>query len=125
MKRVACQHIVRMAQPLSEDAIFMCGRKLLIAEGKISFTVSSDGVEVKFPTTRKVSSELDVPHYYVLPYFAGLEANGYLTRTERVGIFTTQAGSRRLFTGMSDEELVLVERILGKKVLDALFEKEA
>lgn len=110
-----------MAQPLSEDAIFACGRKLLITEGKISFTVSSDGIEVKFPTTRKISAELDVPHYYVLPYFAGLEANGYLTRTERVGIFTTPAGSRRLFTGISDEELSEIEAILGKKVLDALF----
>ncbi|ABN06642.1 hypothetical protein Mlab_0468 [Methanocorpusculum labreanum Z] len=124
MKRAACQHIFLMAQPLSEDAIFTCGRKLLIAEGKISFTISSDGIEVKFPTTRKISTELDVPHYYVLPYFAGLEANGYLTRTERVGIFTTPAGSRRLFTGISDEEQAQVEKILGRKIMDALFETE-
>ena len=113
-----------MAQPLSEDVIFTCGRKLLIAEGKISFTVSSEGIEVKFPTTRKVSMELDVPHYYVLPYFAGLEANGYLTRTERVGIFTTPAGSRRLFAGLSEEEQTQVEKILGRKLLVALFWKD-
>lgn len=56
---------------------------------------------------------MDVPHYYVLPYFAGLETQGFLTRTERVGIFTTPAGTKRLFSGMSDAELAGIEAVCG------------
>lgn len=109
-----------MTVVLSEELIFNCGRKILLSEGKISFTVSSEGLEIKFPTTRKISAELNVPHYYVMPYFAGLEENGFLTRTERVGIFTTQKGSKMLFAGMSEAEKAQTEKILGRKMTEAL-----
>ncbi|NTU99639.1 MAG: hypothetical protein HGA55_00745, partial [Methanoregulaceae archaeon] len=56
-------------------------------------------LSIKFPTTRRLADELGVPHYYVLPYFAMMEQEDLVTRAERVGIMTTQKGSRK-YMGM-------------------------
>ena len=98
---------------LSEDTIFACARTLILEDDELSLQVSSSGIKVKFPTTRRIAEHMDVPHYYVLPYFAGLETQGFLTRTERVGIFTTPAGTKRLFSGMSEEELSRIAAVCG------------
>ncbi|MBO5367481.1 hypothetical protein J6A32_02535 [Methanocorpusculum sp.] len=98
---------------LSEENIFACARTLILEDGELSLQVSAAGIKVRFPTTRRIAEHMDVPHYYVLPYFAGLETQGFLTRTERVGIFTTPAGTRRLFSGMSDDELARVKSVCG------------
>jgi DNA-binding FadR family transcriptional regulator len=67
---------------------------------------------VRLPTTRRIAERLGVPHYYVLPLIGVLEADGLLTRTERVGIRTTPAGTRRLFDlideGYRDEARALL-----------------
>lgn len=102
-----------MDSHLSEDSIFACARTLILEDGELSLQVSAAGIKVKFPTTRRIAEHMDVPHYYVLPYFAGLETQGILTRTERVGIFTTPAGTNRLFSGMSEEELAKIVSICG------------
>lgn len=94
-----------MNTPLSEEVIFSCARRILSEDAVLTLQISKTGVRVKFPTTRRIAEKLAVPHYYVLPYFAGLEARGCLTRTERVGIFTTPEGTKELFSGMSGEEL--------------------
>ena len=98
---------------LSEDTIFACARTLILEDGELSLQVSADGIRVRFPTTRRIAERMDVPHYDVLPYFAGLETQGFLTRTERVGIFTTPAGTKRLFSGMSADELARIEAVCG------------
>lgn len=98
---------------LSEDNIFACARSLILEDRELSLQVSADGIKVRFPTTRRIAERMDVPHYYVLPYFAGLETQGFLTRTERVGIFTTPIGTKRLFSGMSEIELADLEAVCG------------
>ena len=109
-------------EPLSEESVFAAGRALLLEEGRISLCISSDGIEIKFPATRRIAAYLDVPHYYVLPYFAGMEAGGLLNRVERVGISTTPAGSKKLLTGMSAEETARARTILGPNMLSALLQ---
>ena len=68
---------------------------------------------------------MDVPHYYVLPFFAGLETQGFLTRTERVGIFTTPEGTKRLFSTMSDDELLRVREVCGEDLFRLLVNADA
>lgn len=102
-----------MDSNLSEDSIFACARTLILEDGELSLQVSAAGFKVKFPTTRRIAEHLDVPHYYVLPYIAGLETQGFLTRTERVGIFTTPAGTNRLISGMSSDELAKIATVCG------------
>ncbi|MBE6507549.1 MAG: hypothetical protein E7Z72_06490 [Methanocorpusculum parvum] len=89
-------------------------------DGELSLQVSASGIKVRFPTTRRIAERMDVPHYYVLPYFAGLETQGFLTRTERVGIFTTPAGTKRLFSGMSDAELARIKAVCGGELYKIL-----
>lgn len=105
---------------LSEDSIFACARTLILEDGELSLQVSAEGMRVRFPTTRRIAERMNVPHYYVLPYFAGLETQGFLTRTERVGIFTTPAGTKRLFTGMSADELARIEAVCGRELYQIL-----
>ena len=105
---------------LSEDTIFACARTLILEDGELSLQVSADGIRVRFPTTRRIAERMDVPHYYVLPFFAGLETQGFLTRTERVGIFTTPEGTRRLFSDMSDAELLRVREVCGEALFHLL-----
>jgi len=105
---------------LSEDNIFACARTLILENGELSLQVSASGIKVRFPTTRRIAERMDVPHYYVLPYFAGLETQGFLTRTERVGIFTTPAGTKRLFSGMSDAELARIKAVCGGELYKIL-----
>ena len=81
-------------EPLSEESVFAAWRVLLLEEGRISLGISSDGIEIRFPATRRIAAYLDVPHYYVLPYFASMEAGVLLNSVERVGISTTYAGSK-------------------------------
>lgn len=105
---------------LSEDTIFACARTLILEDGELSLQVSAEGIRVRFPTTRRIAERMDVPHYYVLPYFAGLETQGFLTRTERVGIFTTPVGTKRLFVGMSADELARIEAVCGRELYQIL-----
>ncbi len=109
---------------LSEDNIFACARSLILEDGELSLQVSADGIKVRFPTTRRIAERMDVPHYYVLPYFAGLETQGFLTRTERVGIFTTPIGTKRLFSGMSVEEIAALKAVCGGDLYSLLFSAE-
>ena len=112
-----------MSVSISEEIVFACGRKLLLAEDKIIFSVGCDGIEIKFPTTRKIAETLEVPHYYVLPYFSSMEEKGILTRTERVGIYTTPKGTKNLFENIGAEEKTRLEKKVGKEICSVLFSK--
>ena len=104
---------------LTYDEIFEAAIKILLfIDRGITVHFSKDDVRIKFPTTRKLSEYLKIPHYYVLPYFATMEKEDFITRVERVGIFTTKQGSKKLIGMMVAKYREELEAIFGK----ALFE---
>ena len=58
---------------LSVDVLFDAAVRIQLAERSISITFSYETIRIKFPTTRRLAEFLEVPHYYVLPYFAMME----------------------------------------------------
>ena len=90
---------------LSVDVLFDAAIRIQLAERSISVTFVQDEVRIKFPTTRRLAEFLEVPHYYVLPYFAMMEQEELVTRAERVGILTTAKGSRKMIALMKDKYL--------------------
>lgn len=90
--------------PLSIEILFSSAVKLfLVEEHSISLTFTQDGIRIRFPTTRRLAEYLNVPHYYILPYFAMMEEQELVTRAERVGILTTKTGSERMITIMKEQ----------------------
>ena len=77
---------------------------------------SSDGIHIRFPTTRRLAEYLEVPHYYILPYFAMMEEQELVTRAERVGILTTNKGTDRLIAVMRDLHPQESAAVLGEKI---------
>jgi DNA-binding transcriptional regulator YhcF (GntR family) len=99
---------------LDVEAIFAAALGIqLNIEKSISITFSSSGVSIKFPTTRRLAEFLDVPHYYVLPYFAMMEQDALVTRAERVGIMTTTKGTKKLISLMIQKYRRESEALLG------------
>ncbi|HPJ73265.1 MAG TPA: hypothetical protein PLM96_06125 [Methanoregulaceae archaeon] len=81
---------------LNIDLIFDAAIRIhLLIDGAITLNISGEDIRIKFPTTRALADFLGVPHYYVLPYFAMMEENQLVTRAERIGIFTTTAGTKK------------------------------
>ncbi|MFY9801119.1 MAG: hypothetical protein WAK10_07720 [Methanoregula sp.] len=108
---------------LSVDILFDAAIRIQLAERSISFTFSQDTVRIKFPTTRRLAEFLEVPHYYVLPYFAMMEEEELVTRAERVGIMTTVKGSRKMIDLMMVKYLQETEDIIGKPVFQEIIKK--
>jgi DNA-binding transcriptional regulator YhcF (GntR family) len=106
---------------LSIDVIFEAAIRIQLLEEKaLTLVFSSEGLSIKFPTTRRLADDLNVPHYYVLPYFAMMEQEDLVTRAERVGIMTTQKGSRKfvgMLTGKWHDE---AEALLGTAILEEI-----
>ena len=99
---------------LSIDLIFESVLRIHLFEEKaISVTFTGSGIRIKLPTTRKLAEFLDVPHYYVLPYFAMMEQEALVTRAERVGIMTTPAGTERYLALMKERYPAEGVAILG------------
>jgi Mn-dependent DtxR family transcriptional regulator len=99
---------------LDIEAIFAAALDIeLNIEKSISVTFSTSGVSIKFPTTRRLAEFLDVPHYYVLPYFAMMEQEALVTRAERVGIMTTTKGTKKLIGLMMQRYRRESEALLG------------
>jgi len=98
---------------LSVDVLFDAAVRIQLAERSISITFAQDTIRIKFPTTRRLAEFLEVPHYYVLPYFAMMEQEELVTRAERVGILTTTKGSRKMIDLMREKYLKETEEILG------------
>jgi Mn-dependent DtxR family transcriptional regulator len=106
---------------LSIDLIFESAMRIqLVEERALTLIFSPEGMSIKFPTTRRLAHELGVPHYYVLPYFAMMEQEDLVTRTERVGIMTTQKGSRKFIKMLSGEWRDEAESLLGSAILDEI-----
>ena len=71
-------------------------------------------------TRGKLAEYLQIPHYYVLPYFAMMEKDGMITRVERVGISTTEKGAKKLFKLMATRFLKESKAILGAALFEEL-----
>ncbi len=110
---------------LSIDVIFDAAVRIQLRGDRIiSLNLSRDMISVKFPTTRRLAEFLEVPHYYVLPYFAMMEQDELVMRAERVGILTTGKGSRKYFDLLrSDPYHGEAEDLLGKIIFDELVKK--
>lgn len=99
---------------LSVDSIFESVLHIHIFEERaISVIFAESGIRIKLPTTRKLAEFLNVPHYYVLPYFAMMEEESLVTRAERVGIMTTPAGTDRYLTLLKERYPAEGRAILG------------
>ena len=108
---------------LSIDVLFDAAIRIQLAERSISITFVQDALRIKFPTTRRLAEFLEVPHYYVLPYFAMMEQEELVTRAERVGILTTAKGSLKMLTMMREKYLSETENILGTPVFQEIIKK--
>jgi DNA-binding transcriptional regulator YhcF (GntR family) len=108
---------------LSVDILFDAAVRIQLLEHSISITFVKDEIRIKFPTTRRLAEFLEVPHYYVLPYFAMMEQEELVTRAERVGILTTAKGSRKMIDLMREKYLKETEEILGIPVFLEIIKK--
>ncbi len=105
--------MVALSIDIMYDAVL---RIQLLEEHELSVIFSEGGIRIRLPTTRRLAEFLDVPHYYVLPYFGIMEQDALVTRAERVGIMTTPAGTARLLAMMKDRYAAEGEAILGPQV---------
>lgn len=105
---------------LSIDVLFDAAVRIQLLERSITVTFADNTIRMKFPTTRRLAEFLEVPHYYVLPYFAMMEQEELVTRAERVGILTTAKGSRKMIDLMQDTYAMETIKILGATVLKEL-----
>lgn len=105
---------------LSVDSLFDAAIRIMLQERSISITFTPDCLSIKFPTTRRLAEFLDVPHYYVLPYFATMEQEMLVTRAERVGILTTKKGSEKMIGIMLSRYRDESRGILGNAILSEL-----
>jgi len=108
---------------LSIDVLFDAAIRIQLLERSITIAFADNTIRMKFPTTRRLAEFLDVPHYYVLPYFAMMEEEELVTRAERVGVLTTAKGSRKMIGIMQDQYLRESSEILGEKVFSELQKK--
>lgn len=92
----------------------------LVKEHAISLTFTPDGIRIRFPTTRSLAEFLDVPHYYILPYFAMMEEQELVIRAERVGIMTTKTGSERMVRIMKDQYQADSIALLGEEIFRSI-----
>lgn len=106
---------------LSIDILFSSAVKLfLLEEHAISLSFTQDGIRIRFPTTRRLAEFLEVPHYYILPYFAMMEEQELVTRAERVGILTTQIGTERILLLMKEQFPAQSSALLGPDVFRSI-----
>ncbi|MFA4875818.1 MAG: hypothetical protein WC586_00265 [Methanoregula sp.] len=101
---------------LSIDILFDAAVRIQLLERSITITFADNTIRMKFPTTRRLAEFLDVPHYYILPYFATMEEEDLVTRAERVGIMTTAKGTRKMIDLISEKYEEETIAILGRPV---------
>jgi DNA-binding transcriptional regulator YhcF (GntR family) len=112
-----------MAAALSVDVLFDTAVRIQLMERSVSISFTRDAISIKFPTTRRLAEFLDVPHYYILPYFAMMEQEELVTRAERVGILTTVKGSRKMIALMKEKYLRETEEIIGNTIFEEIIKK--
>jgi len=105
---------------LSIDALFDAAIRIQVLERSMTLTFTAHCVSIKFPTTRRLAEFLDVPHYYILPYFAMMEQEELVTRAERVGILTTAKGSRKMIGLIMAHYRVEIDTIIGQPIFSEI-----
>jgi len=108
---------------LSVDVLFDTAVRIQLMERALSISFTSDTISIKFPTTRRLAEFLNVPHYYILPFFAMMEQDELVTRAERVGILTTAKGSRKMIALMKEKYAQEIEEILGHTIFEEIVTK--
>jgi len=108
---------------LSVDILFDAAVRIQLLERSITVSFADNSIRMKFPTTRRLAEFLDVPHYYVLPYFAMMEQEELVTRAERVGIMTNAKGSRKMVELMRENYRKETGEILGQVIFEELLRK--
>ena len=109
---------------LSVDVLFDAAVRIQLLERSITIAFADNTIRMKFPTTRRLAEFLDVPHYYVLPYFAMMEQEELVTRAERVGILTTAKGSRKMIDLMHAKYPEESREILGPAIFEEILRKK-
>ncbi|MDD1667012.1 MAG: hypothetical protein LUO96_00955 [Methanomicrobiales archaeon] len=111
-------------QALTIDAIFETAIRILIDQDQsLAVVFTRDAISLKFPTTRRLAEYLEMPHYYVLPYFAMMEEQALVTRAERVGIMTTPEGTRKILEMIAADHRKEAEELVGREVFAELLER--
>jgi DNA-binding transcriptional regulator YhcF (GntR family) len=108
---------------LSIDVLFDAAVRIQLLERSITIAFADNTIRMKFPTTRRLAEFLDVPHYYVLPYFAMMEQEELVTRAERVGILTTAKGSKKMIGMMQEKYPKESREILGTAIFEELMRR--
>lgn len=96
---------------------------IFVEERSLGLVFTPGGVLLRLPTTLRIAERVEMPHYYILPLIGVLEADGNLTRAERVGIRTTPAGTRRLFDRVDAQYRSKAEPLLGRDLYALLVER--
>ncbi len=108
-------------KPLTQDELFEAAVQIMLfVDHAITIRFSKNAFRIRFPTTRKLATHFQVPHYYVLPYFATMEKEKLIKREERVGISTTMNGSRKLIDIMVTKYKKETEAILGTSLFNEI-----
>lgn len=108
-------------KPLTQDELFEAAVQIMLfVDHAITIRFSKNAFRIRFPTTRKLATHFQVPHYYVLPYFATMEKEKLIKREERVGISTTMNGSRKLIDIMFTKYKKETEAILGTSLFNEI-----
>ncbi|MBN1166567.1 MAG: hypothetical protein JXA44_05470 [Methanospirillaceae archaeon] len=106
---------------LSIEGLFESAVQIFLFEDNaVTITFSGEGIRIRFPTTRRLAEFLDVPHYYILPYFAMMEEQELVTRAERIGILTTARGTDRILTIMRNRYSRESARVMGEQIFSDL-----
>jgi DNA-binding transcriptional regulator YhcF (GntR family) len=104
-------------ESLSEADIIEAAVQIMLRVDRcITIHFINRSIAIQFPTTRKLAEYLNVPHYYILPFFAMMEKDGLITRVERVGISTTQKGTCKLIEQMATTHREQTEELLGREL---------
>jgi DNA-binding transcriptional regulator YhcF (GntR family) len=108
---------------LSVDVLFDTAVRIQLMERSISISFTRNAISIKFPTTRRLAEFLEVPHYYILPFFAMMEQDELVTRAERVGILTTAKGSRKMISLMKEKYAKEIEELIGHTIFEEIVTK--
>jgi len=106
---------------LSVNLLFKAAVAIFLTEEHaISLTFMETGIRIRFPTTRRLADYFNVPHYYILPYYAMMEEQELVTREERVGIHTTNEGSMKIIRIMKEEFSEQSIALLGPEIFEQI-----
>ncbi|UUX91598.1 hypothetical protein [Methanoplanus endosymbiosus] len=105
---------------INSETLFNASAEILADKGTIQIRIEDKKIKLKLPTTRQIAETLHVPHYYVLPAFSEMEKSEMITREERVGIWTTDRGTKIMIKLITEKFPEKCEEIINPEILKAL-----